>query len=116
MSDVFRKLWRTVDALGPLIAIGLFVVVLLIVKAEAHRQLLNRATNVEAWCGGINGSRDYNRRFVREVTHGRIAYTLTDLPCEELIRKTLESPKHRGPITARDHPLVYRVLHERRTR
>lgn len=84
------------------------------IQTEARNQLVNRAVNVESWCGGINGSRDYNRGFVHTVTHGQVAYTLTDLPCEDLIRKTLESPKHKGPITEADHPMTFRLLRQTR--
>jgi hypothetical protein len=80
--------------------------------AGLQSQLVNRATNVESWCGGINEGTDYNRRFVEKVTGGRVAYTLSDKDCEALIRHTLESPKRHGPITAKSNPLTYRVLHE----
>lgn len=104
--------------LGMLSISGLGLEVLHLVeeqKAGIQSQLVNRATNVEAWCNGINGGRDYNRVFVKHVTDGRVQYTLADLPCEELIRKTLESPKHKHPVTAAEHPLTYRVLHELKT-
>lgn len=82
------------------------------IQSEARNQLVNRAANVESWCGGIDASRDYNRAFVHRVTRGQIAYTLTDLPCEALIRKTLESPKRKTPLTAKDHPVTFRLLQQ----
>lgn len=75
---------------------------------SSRTQLLNRATNVEHWCGGINEGRDYDRHFV-EGFH--LKYTLKDLPCAQFIAKTLESARHPTPVTRKSNPQTYSVLH-----
>lgn len=81
------------------------------VASGAHNQLVNRATNVEAWCEGINAGRRYDRRFVRQVTGAAVIYALGDLDCAELIRVTLKSPQKKSAVTEASNPLVYRTLH-----
>lgn len=63
-------------------------------SANVNAQVQNRAANVRSWCGGINGSRDYDRAFVRRVTQGQVKYQLHDLDCKALVAKTLRSAQH----------------------
>lgn len=80
---------------------------------DENTQILNRATNVEAWCDGINDGRSYDRVFVAHVSHGQIVYSLEGLPCQELVTKTLESRngQQQPAITLQSHPLTYLALH-----
>lgn len=113
-----RALWAMLDRVGWVVAI-VFVAVALIelhhqgqqITDGARNQLLNRATNVEAWCSGINGGRDYDRAFVARVTRGHVAYSLGDLPCEALIAKTIASANHGATVTEQAHPLTWKVVH-----
>ncbi len=59
-------------------------------KKNVENQVSNRVTNVKAWCQAINQGRDYNRHFVGQIG---FHYSLTDLPCKDLIAKTLRSAK-----------------------
>lgn len=113
-----RVLWGFLDRVGWLIAIVFVAVALKTLHdqgnelhANVRTQLVNRATNVESWCGGINETRDYDRLFVKRVSHGLAVYGLPDLPCATLVQKTLESGRHAMALTAKNHPLVWEVLH-----
>lgn len=54
-------------------------------------QLANRVSNVAAWCGGINASRDYAR--VLRKSAGETPYLLPDLNCRALEAQTASSAK-----------------------
>lgn len=61
--------------------------------ASIASQLSNRTHNVSVWCGAINATRAYDRRFVKRVTDGRVAYQLADLDCAKLAAATQTSAK-----------------------
>lgn len=62
-------------------------------RAGLLGQTANRAANVLTWCNAINRESEYNRIFVREVTHGTVIYSLPDLPCKALAAKTTRSAR-----------------------
>lgn len=115
-----RLVGRIVDRWSPIVAIGCILVGFMVLHnqgqalhqtqqqlaASNRNQIINRAANVETWCEGDNAGYDYNRRFVAGF---RLRYTLADLPCEDLIRQTLESPKRKEPVTAESNPITFRL-------
>lgn len=115
-----RRIFNWIDTHAALFVVlgltGLFVAGYFIYDLESknsasqHTQLLNRAANVEKWCGAINKGRDYDRGFVGKF---HLAYGLPDLPCKALIEKTLASGRRQTDITLASNPTVFEVLHHK---
>lgn len=61
------------------------------IAASQKAQLANRVSNVAAWCGGINASRDYAR--VLRKSAGETPYLLPDLNCRMIEAQTASSAK-----------------------
>lgn len=59
--------------------------------ANVNNQVPNRVKNVATWCNAINTGRDYDRQFVHKFG---FKYSLTDLDCSAIERKTASSAKH----------------------
>lgn len=79
-------------------------------KEHQSNAAINRAINVETWCGELNAILTTDRRLIRLAAPNLVTFALPPLDCLHIIRETLQSGAHKPHVTPTNYPLVYQAL------
>lgn len=75
-----------------------------------HNAAINRAINVETWCGAINDILANERVILETADPALTGLVSRSLDCEHIVQVTLQSGTHKPHITQKGNPLVFRAL------